>query len=107
MKRRTTPVLEVTFDIPTETIAKVLFVFKQECEETAEAILEKAYPGDVSESGGVFKIQFTKEETALFVGGSDFYMDTMITDQAGRIPQTPIVRLFMSKTLFSEKEVSE
>lgn len=106
MKRRTTPVLEVTFDIPNETIAKIEFLFKQEREETAPALLLKTYPNEVNFVDGVYLVPMTAEETALFKGGSQFYMDTRITDQTGKVPETPIVALFMSKTLFSEKEVA-
>lgn len=105
MKRRTTPVLEVIIDIPSESIAKIEFVFKQEKEETAEALVLKSYPGEVYFDDGVCCIPWTSEETALFKGGRNFYMDTRITDPVGHVPDTPIITLFMSKTLFSEKEV--
>lgn len=106
MKRRTTPVLEVTFDIPNETVAEIQFLFKQEREESAEALLLKSYPGEVTFVDGVYLVPMTVRETALFEGGKQFYMDTRITDQTGKVPETPIVGLFMSKTLFSEREVT-
>ena len=102
MKLLTTPVLEVTFDIPPETVATIEFLFKQTNDEKAPAVLLKSYPNDVKCVDGVYRVPFTAEDTARFEGGKHFYMDTRITDQTGKIPETPIVSLYMSKTLFSE-----
>lgn len=106
MKQLTTPVLEVVFDIPPETVAAVDFLFKQQNDRNAATILLKSYPEDVTCTNGVYKIPFTVEETEKFEGGQFFYMDTRITDQTGKIPDTPIIRLFMSRTLFTYEEVS-
>lgn len=105
MKRRTTPVLDVTFDIPSDTVSRIRFLFKQEPEESAKTLLMKTYPGEVTRDGEVYYVPMTAEETTLFASGKAFYMDTHITDQTGHVPETPIVGLFMSKTLFSAKEV--
>lgn len=107
MKQYTTPVLEVTFDIPHETVSTISFLFKQEREQEADTILLKRYPGGVGYADGVYRIPFTAEETGLFARDEYFYMDTRITDQTGNVPSTPIVPLYMSQTLFKWEEVSE
>lgn len=105
MKQYTTPVLEVMLDIPVETVASIKFLFKQEREKDAPTLLLKTYPGDVTCEDGVYKVPFTVKETGLFAADKHFYMDTLITDQAGKIPETPIVHLIMSKSLFTIEEV--
>ena len=105
MKRYTTPELEVVLDIPVETVKSIDFLFKQQCDPDADAILLKKYPGDVTCDNGIYNVPFSAAETALFAGGMYFYMDLRITDQTGKVPTTPIVHLYMSNTLFTEKEV--
>lgn len=107
MKPYTTPVLEVQLDIPQETVRSIKFLFKQEREPTATALLLKKYPGEVKFEDGVYKVPFTQKETTLFATDKYFFMDTLITDQNGKIPDTPIVSLFMSRTLFTAEEAIE
>ena len=107
MKPYTTPVLEVQLDIPAETVANIKFLFKQERESSAKALLMKKYPGEVEYEDGVYKVPFTQEETALFAMDKYFFMDTLVTDQTGKIPDTPIVSLFMGRTLFTAEEAIE
>ena len=104
MKHYTTPVLEVTLDIPVETVQSIKFLFEQERDSEAEALLMKHYPGEVKYENGVYKVPITQEETALFAAEKYFYMDTLIVDQTGKVPETPIVSLFMSRSLFSHEE---
>ena len=104
MKHYTTPVLKVMLDIPVETVASVKFLFKQERDAAAPTLLLKNYPGEVKYEDGVYKVPFTQKETALFQEDKYFYMDTLITDQTGKVPETPIVSLFMSRSLFTEEE---
>lgn len=104
MKRRTTPVLEVTVDIPDEVVVEIQFIFKQERDEKAPELLLKTYPGDVKREDGVYRIPMSADDTALFNGRSPFYMDTRIVDAVGNVPETPIITLYMSETLFSDKE---
>lgn len=104
MKPYTTPVLKVTLDIPDETVASVDFIFKQERDRETETLLLKKYPGEVEREGGVYIVPLSQEETARFAEDKCFYMDTLIRDQTGKVPDTPIVSLFMSRTLFSHEE---
>ena len=104
MKPYTTPVLEVTLDIPAETVASIKFLFKNEPDREAESLLLKKYPGEVKCEDGIYKVPISQAETGLFAQNKYFYMDMLITDQTGRIPETPIVTLFMSKSLFTYEE---
>lgn len=104
MKHYTTPTLQVKLDIPVETVASIKFLFKQERDAAADALLLKTYPGDVTYEDGIYKVPFTQEETGLFTEEKYFYMDTMIVDQTGNVPETPIVSLFMSRSLFTAEE---
>lgn len=105
MKQYTTPVLEVTFDVPDSTVATVDFIFKQHRKQSDPVLVSKKYPGDVERKDGVYLVPMTEAETALFAADKTFYMDTRIISQNGKIPETPIVALFMNETLFSFGEV--
>ena len=102
MKQLTTPVLEVTLDIPHETVAFMTFLFTQNADGTGVA-LEKEYPGAVTYADGVYSVPFDENDTALFKADAYFYMDTRIVDQAGKVPETSIVSLWMSRTLFRQE----
>ena len=104
MKPYTTPVLEVTLDIPVETVASIKFLFKQEDKQEAATLLLKKYPDEIKCEDGIYKIPFTQAETDLFAQNQYFYLDMLVTDQTGKIPRTPILSLFMSKTLFTYEE---
>lgn len=107
MKRNTTPSLEVTFAIDNENLQSIEFVFKQEDKESAPALVEKTYPDDVTYKDGVYRVPFTTEETLRFEENKHFYMDTRPHTKGGAIPETPIVKLFMNKTLFKSEAVGE
>ena len=107
MKHYTPQVLEVTLDIPVETVASIKFLFKEERDPKSRTLLMKEYPGDVRCEDGVYKVPITQAETSLIPGDKYFYMDTLVKDQTGRIPKTPIISLFMSESLFTYEEAVE
>lgn len=110
MKRGTTPVLPVHFNINNDDVETIEFLFKQEKSESAPEILLKTYPsGDVEykESSNIYNVAFTSDETRLFAEDEPFYMDTRITMTGGSIPETNIVTLRMHPTLFAQDEGEE
>ena len=103
LKRGTIASLTVTFKgLDADNVEKIVFLFKCENREDAPAALVKKYPDNVNvdfgDGDGVFYIPFTEPETRLFSGR--FYMDTKIYYKDGTIPETNIVGLTMSPTLF-------
>lgn len=105
-KRGTTPVLAVKFNIKPVEISTIDFLFKQEREEDAPALVEKSYPTDVDYDSETerYLVPLTEEETRLFLPNHAFYMDTRITLTNGLIPETEIVKLRMGGTLFQEEQ---
>lgn len=103
MKRRTTPTLRVCIDFDNSSITTIDFIFKQIRSEEAPIKVQKTYPTNVTydSTNKIYMIPFTEAETALFESQKEFYMDTKITTNAGKIPATDIVQLFMRDTLFS------
>lgn len=104
MKLYTTPVLRVKLDIPVSHVASIKFLFKQEQDPNAKTLLLKEYPGEVTYERGCFNVPVTQAETALFAPDENFYMDTLVTDQAGHVPRTDICKLFMHGSMFSYEE---
>ena len=105
MKRRTTPILQISHDLTISDVDTVQFLFKQEKSEEAEARVCKTYPTEVTEADGVFSIPFTQEETCKFEVGKIFYCDPRVTFLNGQIPATEILELVCRPTLWSEKDV--
>lgn len=107
MKRRTTPTIQISHDLDMAAVSKVEFLFKQHFSETAEALLLKTYGdgGEVTESGGVFSIGLTADETALFEENEKFYIDPRVTMIDGSIPNTRVLSIQATATLWGEEDV--
>lgn len=104
MKKGTTPTIPIEHDLDMSTVTSVEFLFKQEKLETAPVIIKKTYPGDVTEAEGVFNIPFTEDETRMFKSGRDFYCDPKITLVNGKIPETEILSIHCTPTLWGEDD---
>lgn len=107
MKRGTTPVLQLGHTLDLKTVERIDFLFKQEKEESAPALLKKTWlpaGGQVKEEEGVFFLPFTGEETRLFAPERPFYCDPRITLVGGSIPATGILRLSCQPTLWGETD---
>lgn len=107
MKRATTPWLRLGHTLDMTAVERIDFLFKQEREESAPAILKKVWlpaGGQVTEKEGVFEIPFTVEETRLFEGGKPFYCDPRITLIGGSIPATAILQFFCKETLWGKAD---
>ena len=106
MKRGTTPILKVRIEkVQNSDISSIEFLFKQIPTETAEAILEKDYPGnDVTydAQNDRYLISLTEAESRLFLEERFCFMDTRITLTTGKIPPTTIEKIMTRKTLFEE-----
>lgn len=109
IKRGTTPYLAVRVNIRNREISTIDFVFKQEMDEDAVALVEKSYPTDVDYNGELdrYMVPLTEEETRRFLPNHAFYMDTRITLTNGLIPETEIKKLRMGGTLFPEEQEEE
>lgn len=107
MKRRTTPVIQIAHNLDLAAVSKVQFLFKQHASEAADALLLKTYGdgGDVAEENGVFSIGLTVEETALFEENENFYIDPRVTLIDGTIPNTRILTMQATATLWGENDV--
>ena len=104
MKRGTTPSIKISHTLTMANVSKVDFLFKQEKSEFAPGLVTKTYPGSVTESGGVFTIPFTEAETRLFKPMKSFYCDPKVTLTDGSIPETAIIKLYCSPTLWGEND---
>ena len=107
MKRGTTPRLRLGHTLDLTGVERIDFLFKQEKQETAPALLKKTWlpiDGQVEEKAGVFEIPFTEEESRLFEGGRPFYCDPRITLTGGSIPATAILQFSCRDTLWGEKD---
>lgn len=107
MKRGTTPRLRLGHQLDLSTVERIDFLFKQERQEVAPAILKKTWlpvGGDVEEREGIFEIPFTGEETRRFTAGKPFYCDPRITLTGGNIPATAILQFSCKETLWGERD---
>ena len=88
-----------------DEISRIEFVFKQKNYNGFPAIKSNVWPDDCTRQAGqnIILIPWTREETYKFLGGETLYMDTRITlrDSTDQ-PQTEILALKMSPTLFQE-----
>lgn len=88
-------------------VERVDFLFKQERQETAPALLKKSWlpvGGQAEEKQGVFEIPFTQEESRLFASGKPFYCDPRITLVGGSIPATTILQFSCKDTLWGDAD---
>ena len=104
-KRGTTPTFAVTLPVVLANVSTIEFLFKQYNRETADIVVEKTYPADVSYDveSSKFIISFTLEESYKFEANKSFFMDTRINYTSGQIPKTNIVEITMNNTLFAEE----
>lgn len=110
-KRNTTPTLPITVNIPLSRVRRLEFVFKSKCTESHPVLLHKVFnageiPVDDSVSTEVyFKVLLTlnEKETAVFQPG-EIYMDTRIELTDGTVPETGIIILEVTPSLFEDGE---
>lgn len=103
IKRGTTPTIRVRLEgIRPEAVKSVEFIFKPFVIEDGHELLKKSYPGQVQydDTGQLWLIPLTEEETRLFPQRKRVYMDTRITFPDGAIPATNIVDFSVYETLF-------
>ena len=111
IKRNTTPVLPIKVHMPLESIKRIEFLFKEAPMDKFPELIRKAYD---AENGGIpireeestgesFTVfcEFTAEETMKLPEGP-VYMDTRPVLSDGTIPNTKIVEITVTPTLFSE-----
>lgn len=105
MKQGTQFVLPVEIGMDLDDVSRIEFVFKQKNCKGLPAIKSNVWPDDCTRQEGqnIILIPWTRSETYRFLGGETLYMDTRITlrDSADQ-PQTEILALKMSQTLFRE-----
>ena len=107
MKRGTTPRLRLGHDLDLTIVERIDFLFKQDRDETASAILKKVWlpeGGEVEEHKGVFEIPLTEKETRMFDSGRPFYCDPRITLTGGSVPATAILQFSCQDTLWGEDD---
>ena len=103
MKRGTTPRLRLGHTLDLTGVERIDFLFKQERQEAAPAILKKTWlptGGEVEEKEGVFELPFTADQTRLFAAGRPFYCDPRIVMMGGGIPATGILQFSCKDTLW-------
>lgn len=108
MKQGTQFALPVEIGMSLDEVSRIEFVFKQKSCKGFPAIKTNVWPDDCTRQAGqnIILIPWTREETYRFLGGETLYMDTRITlrDSTDQ-PQTEILALKMSPTLFQEVDV--
>lgn len=107
MKRGTTPRLRLGHTLDLTGVERIDFLFKQERDEAAPAILKKTWlpaGGEAEEKNGVLEIPFTEKETRLFASGRPFYCDPRVTLTGGSIPATAILQFSCQPTLWGDAD---
>lgn len=104
MKQLTKNLLKMKFNgINLADVSKIEFAFSQNINSTPLKVAE--YPGDdvIDLDNNMLGVIWTAKETALFEGGKTFFADTRITMKESTYqPETQIIRLQMTPTLFKE-----
>ena len=105
MKQLTNNLLKISFQgINLNDVSKIEFVFSQNIGDPP--LKTAVFPSEtvVPVTENMVGVGWTKEETALFESGKNFYADTRITlkDSAYQ-PETPIIKLKMKPTLFRQE----
>lgn len=89
--------------IRTDDVEQIEFIFKKLPDKKAKTVKKALYPGNVIIEDGKFLIPWTAAETYLFDSKEPFYMDTrVILKNSDDQPETNIIKLYMSPTLFEE-----
>ena len=101
MKPGTTPTLRFKMGLDINLISTVDFLFKLYLSEDAPEVLMKSYPTDVTYDADNkwFVLNLTAAETRL-LGYDKVYIDPKICTINGKIPETKIIRLHMTDTLY-------
>ncbi len=100
--------MPVRIHMPLDFVEKIEFIFKQEKDRSAPILKSAVYPDTAERYGDkdLVLIPWSKEDTYLFEEDAPFYMDTRITrNDTEDQPDTPIVTLKMSPSLFEEGDV--
>ena len=111
VKRNTTPMLLVKVHMPFEKVRRIEFLFKKRKMDKFPELLRKVYDadkgeipireGEDTEESFTVLCQLTAEETLRFPEGV-VYMDTRPVLYDGTIPNTEIVEISVTPTLFGE-----
>lgn len=105
MKQGTQFALPVEIGMSLDEVSRIEFVFKQKSCKGFPATKANVWPDDCTRQEGrnIILIPWTRAETYKFMGDEKLYMDTRITlrDSTDQ-PQTEILTLKMSPTLFKE-----
>lgn len=115
MKQNTTPILPIEILMPFENVQRIEFIFKRlntnnynnDLYRSYPALLHKVYEGSdipVSEQTSesfIVQVPFTEEETLSLPVGP-LHMDTRIVLSDGSVPETQIVKINVTATLFEE-----
>lgn len=108
MKKFTTPTIPIMFDIPHEEIDHIDFIFKLDKDRNSQTLFERKYPVNVDydEALDIYTITLSAEESGGLPEGI-IYMDTRVVKVGGIIPNTPIMELRVSPSLFSSPDKCE
>lgn len=106
MKQGTTPTLPIKIKVPFENVKRVEFIFKKNISKNSDILLYRVFEGNIpiEESAAdsfIVKLALSDKETMRLSVG-DIYMDTRVTMLDGNIPETKIVKINISETLFEE-----
>lgn len=105
MKQLTHNLLKINFQgISLDAVSKIEFAFSQDIGKAPLKVTE--YPSEdvLKITENMVGVVWTKEETALFRPGKNFYADTRITmKDIDYQPCTPILKLKMNPTLFEQE----
>jgi hypothetical protein len=107
MKQGTTPTLPIKIKVPFENVKRVEFIFKKNISKNSDILLYRVFEGNIpveeptAEDHFIVKLALSDKETMRLSVG-DIYMDTRVTMLDGNIPETKIVKINISETLFEE-----
>ena len=107
MKQGTTPTLPIKIKVPFENVKRVEFIFKKNISKNSDILLYRVFEGNIpveepaADDYFIVKLALSDKETMRLSVG-DIYMDTRVTMLDGNIPETKIVKINISETLFEE-----
>lgn len=107
MKQGTTPTLPIKIKVPFENVKRVEFIFKKNISKNSDILLYRVFEGNIpveepaADDHFIVKLALSDKETMRLSVG-DIYMDTRVTMLDGNIPETKIVKINISETLFEE-----
>lgn len=104
IKPGSTPTIRIKHNLDMSLVQKIEILIKQDRSQDAPALVKKAYPGAVTESGGILSMPLTATETEKMQQNKDVYIDPRVTCTDGSILGAPIMWMRVVDTLWGDDD---